>query len=242
MDDNPQPPRLYLLLSGAAAPANDERLADLLRTLDVACVLLDAGDGGLTTPVEPDRIGDLQAGGAAVLLAVPASDPANLQGFEASAADGVHLDLSAIDLDPEVALAHYRAARARVGRDGVVGCLVGETRDLAMTLAEEGADYIAFRVDAWVRTESEDVGEDSGQPTRADGDGGEPMPDERMIAWWSDLFQVPVVAWDVTTVAEAGEALEAGADFLALRLPATQSAQSEAFLRAVQGAIDDMSG
>jgi thiamine-phosphate pyrophosphorylase len=41
-----------------------------------------------------------------------------------------------------------------------------------------------------------------------------------MIAWWAPLFEVPCVAFDVETGEEAARLAAAGADFLAVALPA----------------------
>jgi thiamine-phosphate pyrophosphorylase len=66
-----------------------------------------------------------------------------------------------------------------------------------MLMAELGADYVAF-----------------GAAREARG----PAPDRRaeMIAWWSEIFVVPCVAWDVESAEAAERLARLGADFVAL--------------------------
>jgi thiamine-phosphate pyrophosphorylase len=44
-----------------------------------------------------------------------------------------------------------------------------------------------------------------------------------LVAWWSEIFEVPCVALDVETAADAGQLARAGADFVAMRLPKVAS-------------------
>ncbi len=67
---------------------------------------------------------------------------------------------------------HVADARAAVGQDRIVGAFAGASRHFAMEAAEAGADYVAFA-----------------QTRRAPG--GEPI-----VGWWSDLFEIPCVAFD----------------------------------------------
>jgi thiamine-phosphate pyrophosphorylase len=103
-------------------------------------------------------------------------------------ADGIH-----IAPDP----ARYRSARARLGPSAIIGAGPLETRHEAMLMAELGADYVAF-----------------GAAREARG----PAPDRRaeMIAWWSEIFVVPCVAWDVESAEAAERLARLGADFVAL--------------------------
>ena len=101
-------------------------------------------------------------------------------------ADGVHLPP-----DPRL----YRAAREALGQRAVIGAGSVGSRHLAMLLAELGADYVAFGPLA---------------------DDSEPH-DHRaeLIAWWSEIFVVPSVAWDVENPEDAARFARLGADFIA---------------------------
>ena len=84
----------------------------------------------------------------------------------------------------------YAQARARLGNAAIVGVSCGENRHTAMTFAEMGADYIAF---------------------------GAPLAGERhaeLIAWWSEIFQVPCVVLDVEDAEVAAQLAKLGADFV----------------------------
>ena len=63
-------------------------------------------------------------------------------------------------------------ARASAGHERIVGAYAGTSRHFAMEAAEAGADYVAFA-------------QNRAAP------GGEPV-----IGWWSELFEVPCVAFD----------------------------------------------
>jgi thiamine-phosphate pyrophosphorylase len=45
-----------------------------------------------------------------------------------------------------------------------------------------------------------------------------------LIEWWAPIFEVPCVAFDVESGEEAAELAAAGADFVAVALPAGMSA------------------
>ena len=101
-------------------------------------------------------------------------------------ADGVHLPADA---------ALYGQAREHLGPRAIIGVGCNESRHGAMLLAELGADYVAFG------------------PTAAASDR---ELDERagLIAWWSEIFVVPCVAWNVETPEEAANLARLGADFV----------------------------
>jgi thiamine-phosphate pyrophosphorylase len=93
----------------------------------------------------------------------------------------------------------YAEARAIVGGDAIIGVTCHDSRHLAMEAAEAGADYVAFG--AFFPTSTKEA------KTRAD---------VEVLRWWSELMVVPCVAIGGITVENAGELVEAGADFVAV--------------------------
>ena len=102
-------------------------------------------------------------------------------------ADGVHLDA-----DPET----YAEARRILGVEANVGVGCGLSRHDAMNLAELGADYVAFGLEGASNIDNIDQ--------RAE-----------RVAWWTELFVVPCVAWNVESPKEAERLAALGADFVA---------------------------
>lgn len=102
-------------------------------------------------------------------------------------ADGLHIEADA-DL--------YQAARKLLGETANIGALCGLGRHDAMLLAELGADYVAFG-------------------PRADGtiDAIDQYTD--LIDWWSEIFVVPSVAWNVENAEQAAKFATLGVDFVA---------------------------
>ena len=105
-------------------------------------------------------------------------------------ADGVHLGQD--DGDP-------REARAVLGPTAQIGVTCHDSRDLAMTAGDAGADYVAFG--AFFPTTTKEVRH---------------RPDPSILSWWSRLFELPCVAIGGITPANASVLVEAGADFLAV--------------------------
>ena len=68
--------------------------------------------------------------------------------------------------------ADYDHARKLLGPDKIIGALCGTSRHVAMDLAEAGADYVGFH-QARLKPH-----------------------DEPIIAWWSELFEIPCIAAD----------------------------------------------
>lgn len=108
-------------------------------------------------------------------------------------ADGVHLTWR------EGIETAYDIARGELGHGSIVGVEAGTSRHDAMTLGEAGADYVAF--------------------TRASGDTADLDAQSDLIAWWSELFVVPAVAFGVETAEQTARLAEKGADFIALHVP-----------------------
>jgi thiamine-phosphate pyrophosphorylase len=102
-------------------------------------------------------------------------------------ADGVH-----IAADP----AAYAEARKLLGESASIGVGCGLSRHDAMLLAELGADYVAF-----------------GPEDPRDTDAIDQCAD--LIAWWSEIFVVPCVAWNIDRAGDAARLAALGADFVA---------------------------
>ena len=107
---------------------------------------------------------------------------------ERVSADGVH-----IPADTTL----YGQAREHLGQRAIIGVGCNESRHDAMLLAELGADYVAF----------------GSTPAVSGREREEPAG---LIAWWSEIFVVPCVAWNVETREEAAQFARLGADFVAL--------------------------
>lgn len=105
-------------------------------------------------------------------------------------ADGVHLGQSDGDV---------REARALLGPDAQIGRTCHDSRHLAMTAGEDGADYVAFG---------------AFYPTTTKPSHYRPAPN--VLSWWSALFEIPCVAIGGITPANGAPLVAAGADFLAV--------------------------
>jgi thiamine-phosphate pyrophosphorylase len=121
-------------------------------------------------------------------------------------ADGVH-----IPADAEL----YRRARASLGESANIGALCGLNRHDAMRLAEMGADYVAFGPEAA-------------------GDIDAINQCAELIAWWSEIFVVPCVAWNVNDAEQAARFARLGADFVA---PSRAIWQDDNAIAAIDDAI-----
>lgn len=200
--------RLYAVIeAGDAAP---ERLAAAFGAADLASVLIVPAAGrALEAQAAKPLIELAQRRGAAALIAADARLARTL------GADGVHLGASP-DLDDA-----YTAARGTLGASRVVGVDAGISRHDAMTLAEAGADYVAFGAPAHL----------------SDRDKARERRDE-LAAWWAEIFQVPCVALDAETAQEAQVLADCGVDFVGITLPAGQSAaEARDLVAAVAAAV-----
>lgn len=92
-----------------------------------------------------------------------------------------------------------RAARALLGADRTLGVTCHGSRDLAFAAGEAGADYVAF-------------GAFNASPTKETPVEAEPG----ILAWWSELSELPCVAIGGITAANCAKLVQAGADFLAV--------------------------
>ena len=190
MPDAPHLCQLYLVVEAGDGAA--ERMAAAIDAAGIATVLVRPIEGRtLEAGVAKSLVDQARRAGVAALVA----DDAALA--RACGADGVHLGAN------KDTLGAYRSARAALGDNAIIGVAPGISRHDAMTLAEAGADYIAFGAPAHLK----------------DAEKGRARRDE-LIAWWGEIFQVPCVAFDVTTAAEAETLARDRADFVAVTLPA----------------------
>ncbi len=184
---NPQPHcQLYLItpprFDAAAFPT---LLEEALDAGDIACVQLrlkDASDDEIRRACDVLRP-VVQSRGVAFIL----NDRPDLAA--ACGCDGVHIGQHDTP---------YPDARRLVG-DAIVGVTCHNSRHLAISAAEAGADYVAFG--AFFATTTKDA------KSRAD---------PEIVAWWSELMTVPCVVIGGITVANCRPLIEAGADFLAV--------------------------
>lgn len=172
MVEAPRGCRLYLVLPERLPVVVERALAQALGEADIACVLL-TGQAESALPGLDARLREITFERDIALLVENDIDRA-----KRIDADGVHIS-------PDAVL--YAKARAELGERAIVGIGCLDNRHDAMTMAELGADYVAFRT-----------------------------ADTDTIAWWSEIFVVPCLAWGVETADEAERSADAGADFVAL--------------------------
>jgi thiamine-phosphate pyrophosphorylase len=168
-----------------------DRLQPLLAHAAPASLLLVPADA---QPLEAQTVLPLvhaaQEAGTAVLIADDAQLARTIK------ADGVHLDWG-----DDIAQ-RYEEAREILGRRAIVGVDAGRSRHHAMSLGEAGADYIGFGIPAHVEDR---------EKAR--------LRRQELVAWWAEIFEPPVVAFDVEDHETAKELAAAGADFVARRVP-----------------------
>lgn len=183
--------RCRLCLAVTAGGGASDALMAVLDAVDVASVVIEpAADRALAPALVRPLVEVTQARGAAALVMNDARLARTL------GADGVHLAVS-----PSL-LAAYAEARDILGTRALVGADAGRSRHDAMAAGEAGADYIAFGVPNFVAERELAV-----------------KRQQDLVQWWAEIFEVPVVAFDVTTAEWAGAMASAGADFVSLRLP-----------------------
>jgi thiamine-phosphate pyrophosphorylase len=180
--------RLYLVTPPRLDPvAFRDRLA----------AALDAGDVGAVQLRLKDADDDAWARAIAVLRPVAQSrgvafllnDRADL--VRDTGCDGVHVGQEDMPV---------REARRLLGPDLMLGISCHGSRELAMTGGEDGADYVAFGAFFPSGTKTE-------APVEA-------APD--ILAWWSEMMELPCVAIGGITPANCAPLVRAGADFLAV--------------------------
>lgn len=180
------PTRLYLLTPPALPPDFASVLARTLDAGDVASVQLRLkGVADSVVLRAADQLRDVCRERNVAFLVNDRPDLAL-----AADADGVHIGQQD---------ASYAEARRTLGDDRIVGVTCHDSRDLGLTAAELGADYVAFGAFFATTTKA--------PPATA--------PIE-LLEWWHELIEVPSVAIGGITVANCGELVRAGADFLAV--------------------------
>jgi thiamine-phosphate pyrophosphorylase len=99
--------------------------------------------------------------------------------------------------------------RASLGHHTMLGAFCGASRDLAMMAGEAGVDYVAF----------DQVAQRSGEP---------------IINWWSDVFEIPCVAFSPVDASGLDKLLPQNPDFIR---PSDAMWQNEDEARKIVGAI-----
>lgn len=200
---------VQLILVVEASAAAQELLAAVLPRGPASCVLIlpagsteppiaSAGDATagpdiLPASYEPNLCRELvaliQSHNVAALMAN------DIAAAAAAAADGCQLDTSPNNLGQGLE-ERYAMARTALGINAIVGVMPGPMRHTAMTLAENGADYIGYNVSI------------------ADDDAG-----LELVQWWAEIFEAPVVAFTNGHLDICRRAIEIGPpDFLAVPL------------------------
>ncbi|MBC92608.1 MAG: thiamine phosphate synthase [Rhodospirillaceae bacterium] len=93
----------------------------------------------------------------------------------------------------------YKEARALVGDKAIVGVTCHNSRHLAITASEAGADYVAFGSFYQTKTKSPKF-----------------YTNPSILQWWNEMTHIPCVAIGGITVKNCLPLIEAGADFLAV--------------------------
>lgn len=187
--------RLYLItppnLDGDALPAFVNAFAEALDAGEVACLQIRLKNPDNTQVDDADirRVTEV------LLPMAHAHDVAVIMNDRPDLAaelgcDGVHVGQED---------AAYDDARRAVGGDAIVGVTCHDSRHLAITAAEAGADYVAFG---------------AFYPTTTKSPKASARPD--LLGWWSDLIEVPCVAIGGITAENCAPLVAAGADFIAV--------------------------
>lgn len=164
----------------------------LLAATGAAALLIVAGaDQALDARTVKPLVDLAQARGTAALISEDAQLARTLR------ADGVHIPWS------KDVIARYAQAREIVGGRYIVGADAGRSRHDALELGDAGAEYVGFGIPAHVEDR------ETARARRLD-----------LVQWWSEIVEVPGVAFDVETPQEASALVEAGVDFVAVRAPA----------------------
>lgn len=206
----PGPCAFYPVIEASAEPACLERLRNAIAHARFeTCLLAPAAGRTLDAATTGPFIELLQSQGIAAIIADDAALARTMK------ADGVH-----VSWRKDIAAA-FEEAREIVGGRFIVGVDAGRSRHDAMQLGEAGADYIAFGIPPEVEDR------DTAARRRLE-----------LIEWWSEIFEIPCVGFDVESMAAAKLLADAGADFVSARLPAGMSgAQQNEWLDQMSAAL-----
>ncbi|WP_395623054.1 thiamine phosphate synthase [Sphingomonas daechungensis] len=178
--------RLYLISPQDVGGGFADRLKAACDTGEVAAFQLrvkDVGEHELARWAEPLQRICADAGTAFIV-----NDSIGLA--KRLGADGVHLGQGDGDV---------REARAVLGPGAQIGVTCHDSRHLAMSAGEAGADYVAFGAFYPTLTKPSSY-----------------RPDPSILSWWSSVFEIPCVAIGGITPQNAEPLVRAGADFLAV--------------------------
>ncbi|HFB55469.1 MAG TPA: thiamine phosphate synthase [Hellea balneolensis] len=109
-------------------------------------------------------------------------------------ADGVHVGQTDMNI---------KDVKELLPGDAIIGVTCHNSKDLAFEASMAGADYVAF-------------GAFFDSPTKPEATQGRPLADVEMLTWWNETMEIPCVAIGGMTPENAGEIIQAGADFIAL--------------------------
>lgn len=110
-------------------------------------------------------------------------------------ADGVHLGIYDMRI---------KDARALLGPDKIVGASCMDSKHLAMTAAESGADYVSFG--PFFTTRSPYYPKENFAPKY--------MVSPTILSWWSAIMEAPCVAAGGIKPSNCRDIVKAGADFI----------------------------
>ena len=185
-DPSHDPCRLYLVTPTTAGPAFADTLARALDAGDVAAVQLRLKDA--SDIAWRHAIDALRPVAQSRNVAFLLNDRPDL--VRPHGCDGVHVGQTDTPA---------RDARRLIGPDLQLGVTCHDSRDLAMQAGQDSADYVAFG--AFFPTTTKDA------PTRAE---------PGILAWWSELMEIPCVAIGGITPGNCAPLVTAGAGFLAV--------------------------
>lgn len=183
------------------APADAQRvLSAAIEAAPIASILVRTASGIAPEPAAlRSLISSAQAAGIAALV-TPELDPQRKFG-----ADGIHMPWH------DDIVRSFKTLRQSASRDAIMGADAGRSRHDAMEIGEAGADYVAFGIPPHV--------EDRDKAAERQRD---------LIAWWSELFEIPCVAFDVADPGAAHELASRGADFVCVRVASGEPEQDVA--------------